>query len=583
MGWMYKFSLYSIVLSIFLFTVSLVQAKNLSMAEVQAKLAQLRKESPNTKCTKESDWQACIELFLDNDRDLYYEQITKDLTVEKKIALSNYFIDYVLNNNDISLDDTLSENEKRMRIGLHREKFLYGTLNRVPRRLSENIFSYNLKSSNFLRYISTSDISNPYKYLRKSATQIDDVPNERYGRLIAKTYYEKLVHDISCLPDFYDNVLLNCGLCDKQSYLNKFLQLPDYGQNINPQSPQTSIEFNYIFKPVLQFGYVNEMFSVKYQNSIVTSVQEIPYFVDNVLRQCSDCNDSQFYVSLQKTAGFGETAKNFFESIEYRYVLKNLSPEEIADKYLEYAVDGRIDIPAFYADILDRFKTLKETEYYSRLIGLTDFGKDLEWERILDSVEYQYVLKKLNLKTVLTTRGQNYNITIKTGYSKNLSFEFKSSCEYAYAESQDEELGFFEAIFSGGASGKRVQYDVYNCSPNSESLNKIKRISSAISDMTAYRSLTPDGAWKYYKATSQELLYNSQSSTLQAQGEDMKNLCLSITEYKSMCYNIQNEDMKNLCLGITEYKNMCYNIQNEDMKNLCLAVAQGQETCYFIK
>jgi len=68
--------------------------------------------------------------------------------------------------------------------------------------------------------------------------------------------------------------------------------------------------------------------------------------------------------------------------------------------------------------------------------------------------------------------------------------------------------------------------------------------------------------------------------------EDMKNSCLAQTKHDDMfCYGIKNEDMKNSCLAQTKHDDMfCYGIKNEDMKNSCLAQTKHDDMfCYGIK
>ena len=117
-----------------------INAKKLTMAEVKAKLSQLKKDSPHNQCINKNNWRFCVDLIIGNDQDLYFDKITTNLDQTKKIALTNYLIDYVLKNKEIRNDERLTENERASLLALHKDRHEYGLVERIPERLLKMIF-----------------------------------------------------------------------------------------------------------------------------------------------------------------------------------------------------------------------------------------------------------------------------------------------------------------------------------------------------------------------------------------------------------------------------------------------------------
>jgi hypothetical protein len=482
-----------------------VNAKKLTMAEVKAKLSQLKKDSPHNQCVNKNNWRVCVDLIIGNDRDLYFKKITSDLDQTKKIALTNYLIGYVLKNKEILTDERLTKNERKSLLALRKEQHEYGLVERIPERLLKTIFDFDLKSSNFFMYIAFPYYASATDYLAKSAKQHDNAKKEVYGKLIAKTYYKKLVNNIESLPVFYDQVLSKCTFCDKKYYVAKFNKLPSYGKNIKTSSPRSSIEFNYVFKPSIEAGWIDEKLSIRYQNLFLTNVKEIPYFIDSVLNKCSNCNNSNTYKNLVKTKGFGSNARDFFQSIEYKYVLKHFPYHEVVSKYFDYAVDFERDLPKFFDSILNKCSSgCSPTEYYKKALQLSDINFNLDLNSFSSSLIYQYVIKNLSYNIKGYSSGSDFSLNLSVA-NKSFNTSFNGVCDYSHATSSRDDATFWQAL--RGASEAINHHDIYKCRLSSNDLNRIEKFTQIMKSTDDYHDIVAKKSWTDARFTYATLIY----------------------------------------------------------------------------
>ena len=503
---MFKQSIPIVILSIVLIFCSLTsQAQKLSMADVKAKLAQLKKQSPHHKCTNQNDLKSCVDLIVGNDRDIYFDKIVADLSLSKRVKLSNYLIEYVLNNKEILTDERLTQNEKESLYALHKEKYQYGLVERIPKRLLEEVYSFNLKSSNFFRFISTPKYMRTAEYLSKSAMQEDNVKNEVFGKLIAKTYYKNLVNNISSLPAFFDRVLAKCPQCNRRGYFAKFYNLPAYGKKIDPLSPRTSIEYNYIFKPSIKAGWIDAKLSSRYQKVLLTRVQEIPHFIDNVLSKCADCNSEDTYRNLVHTNGFGNNARNFFESIEYKYVLRHFPYHEVVEKYFDYAVAYESDLPKFFDTVLAKCQSAcSKQEYYKKALQLSSIDLNLNLERFSNRLIYQYVVKYLDYQVKAYSSEKEFSLLLSVA-GHTFSTIFKGVCEYSHATSSRDSATFFQAL--RGASEAINHYDIYNCKLPQADIRRIETFTQVMNSQRDFSQIVTRTTWSRSQFTYDILIY----------------------------------------------------------------------------
>jgi hypothetical protein len=518
-----------------------VNAKKLTMAEVKAKLSQLKKDSPHNQCVKKNNWRVCVDLIIGNDRDLYFKKITSDLNQTKKIALTNYLIDYVLKNKEILTDERLTINERKSLLALRKEQHEYGSVDRIPERLLKTIFDFNLKSSNFFMYIAFPYYVSATDYLSKSAKQHDNAKKEVYGQLIAKTYYKKLVNNIESLPTFYDQVLSKCSFCDKKYYLSKFSQLLSYGKNIKASSPRSSIEYKYVFKPSIEAGWIDEKLSTRYQNLLLTNVKEIPYFIDKVLNKCSNCNKTNTYNKLVKTNGFGNNARDFFQSIEYKYVLKHFPYNEVVAKYFDYAVDYERDLPKFFDTVLNKCGiACSQKEYYEKALQLSDINFNLNLSSFSSSLIYQYVVKNLSYSIKGYSSGSNFSLHLSVA-NKSFITSFNGVCDYSHATSSRDSTTLWQSL--KGASEAINHHDVYKCQLSNNDLNRIEKFTQIMESTGDYPDIIAKKSWTDARFTYATLIYPpSSSSASSSSGGSAQNYVM--VNFESVCGLIACQDKK---------------------------------------
>jgi len=490
---------------ILLFTPTSTYAEKLNLAEIKAKLTKIKSNSPHTQCTEQHKVESCVDLIIGNDRDIYFKEITNNLTLKKQIALSNYVIEYVLKDKEILTDERLTNNEKNSLHALHLKQYEYGLVERIPKRLLNKVYSFNLKSSNFFKYISTPKYNRTPKFLTKSAMQKDNDKNEVFGTLIAETYYRNIVNHLSSLPVFFDKVLSVCTLCDRREYVSKFHKLPGYGKNIAADSPRASIEYNYIFKPSISEGWVNESLSERYQKLLVTNVSEIPYFIDSVLSTCTNCDKPNTYRNLVNTNGFGSQARNFFESIEYNYVLKHFPYHEVVGRYFDYAVSFENDLPKFFDTVLAKCQQHCDNQtYYKKALQVPNINLNLDLERFRERYIYQYVVKNLPYSISAYSSEKTFSLVLSTD-GQSFRTSFSGTCKYSHATSSRDSVTFFQAM--RGASEAINHYDVYSCKLPKRALDRIEKFTKVMSLHNDFNKIVSRTNWSRSEFTYATLIY----------------------------------------------------------------------------
>jgi hypothetical protein len=477
----------------------------LSLDEVKSKLELISESAPHNLCVQQRQLTACVDLIVGNDRDVYFNEIITDLDHDKKIELSNYLIEYVLKNKEILEDERLDERERRSLHAIHKKSYKYGLIERIPKRLRDMVYSFNIKSSNFFHYIATPRHKRDKRILVKAATQKDNEPNEKYGKLITRTYYDDIVDHINKLPTFFDNVLAQCRLCDRKRYYSEFHNLPGYGQKVLADSPLTSVEYKYIFKPSIEAGWIDAFLTSSYQAMLVTNVKEIPRFVEEVLAPCDQCNEMKNYRKLLKTPGFGSNARDFFASIEYNYVIKHFPYHEVAAHYFDYAVSYESDLPAFFDSVLAKCNmNCPILAYYKKALNLTELDLTLDLASFTERTIFRYVVKNLQYSVKAYSTNKTLNIYLSVdGHRFNKRFDGK--CAFNYATSSRDSATFFQAL--RGASEAINHYDVYQCELPQADISLIERFVQTVRAPHELSEIKSHTKWVHSVFTYDELIY----------------------------------------------------------------------------
>jgi hypothetical protein len=300
-------------------------------------------------------------------------------------------------------------------------------------------------------------------------------------------------------------VLSVCTLCDRREYVSKFHNLPGYGKNIAADLPRTSIEYNYIFKPSISNGWVNASLSERYQKLLVTNVSEIPYFIDSVLSTCSNCDNPSTYRNLVKTNGFGNKARNFFESIEYNYVLKHFPYHEVVARYFDYAVSFENDLPKFFDTVLAKCQQYCDNQtYYKKTLQLPKLDLNLDIERFRNRLVYQYVVKNLPYNISAYSSEKTFSLILSTG-GQSFRTSSRGTCEYNHATSSRDSASFFQAM--RGASEAINHYDVYSCKLPKLAINRIEKFTQVMNSQSDFNKIVSRTNWSRSEFTYATLIY----------------------------------------------------------------------------
>ncbi len=223
------------------------------------------------------------------------------------------------------------------------------------------------------------------------------------------------------------------------------------------------------------------------------------------------------------------------------------------------------------------------SNFRSNIMKLSDFGKNLNLNNFLTSIEYKYILKNLKFKLNLFNNVDYYELDIILKEKKFQTFKIKSQCQEKGKFTQQEEIGLFES-FAGALIGSQghknsdtftVHYVKLQCKAKQSDLINIKKL-----DISAYNILNKK-LWNVNIKGKSYFNYDSTSSSGSG-SNDLKSLCLAESGKGGNCYSINDSDVKNYCLGVTKDSSYCYAVNDSDTKNSCIASSKGKSYCYAI-
>jgi hypothetical protein len=290
----------------------------------------------------------------------------------------------------------------------------------------------------------------------------------------------------------------------------------------------------------------------------------------------------EFYALFSKKINnLSATEINFNYALALNSKLQNDLKVEttLLSNFFDLSVKSIKDIPQWTNSMIKFGKQNIISNFRAKIMKLSDFGKSLNLNNFLSSIEYKYIFKNMKLKKAGKIRqyGDKYGIYLEYP-DKTINLTSKPTCKTTGQTSTSEfSCGFFWANTCVGT------YEEYSCTGDT---SKIAQIEQHILGTTKIANTLSKG-WKYDHMISRYTKSSSSSSS--SYDEDLKNLCLANnnSDYKSSCYSINNEDLKNLCLANnhSDYKSSCYSINNENLKNLCLANNNSdyRSSCYSIK
>jgi hypothetical protein len=164
-------------------------------------------------------------------------------------------------------------------------------------------------------------------------------------------------------------------------------------------------------------------------------------------------------------------------------------------------------------------------QFQGDLITLNDFGNNLSIDNFFDSIEYQYVLKHMPIRTNFRRSEDKNTIDVAFDGGK-LSFELQGDCEFKGEQAVTSETTFLDSLFTLGASDMTNYYNQYACETSSGDLVKIKTFSEKLNSLNAYNKLVANQDWNYRSRSSRTTDYHynraaSSSSTRPAAPQNL--------------------------------------------------------------
>lgn len=270
----------------------------------------------------------------------------------------------------------------------------------------------------------------------------------------------------------------------------------------------------------------NELFT--YLLNKTKNINQVKQFF-TLLRKCSDCNKEDHYKNAQRVAGFGKdlTEDNFLKSIEYNYVLKNITP---------------------------KINPIRKKRMYGFTANYGYFSMDFTQP---GDCQFSHSISEEGLKGLIFSKRVVRDYDIYKCYSKN--------------ESNKMLIKLSNIDISHINDIKEINWDYY------------------IHTNTTYLA-NNKGNNRYFSAADQKDIClaatnrKNKYSCYQIKDEEIHNMCIGISERPVSCYSIKNQDLQNFCLAASgQFRNACYQIKDSELKEACIGVSHYSNNCYNVK
>jgi len=335
--------------------------------------------------------------------------------------------------------------------------------------------------------------------------------------LTYSSVYSQIINKINSLSDEQINYDYTLALMNKLKSLNINLDASKEILLAKQESLETRIN--------------DKLFS-----SSVQSIKDVPNWMNKMIQSGRENRISNYIPQVLKLKDFGKTLtpNNFLNSIEYKYILKDLTLQNVS-------------------------KIENNDKYYG--ISLNYSNKTID----------------LTQKPTCTKTGKTSTSEFRCG------FFLMNTCVGTY--------DYYNCKGDTSAIAK-VEKTLKGTTKVATALNKGWVYEPMISRYTKSDS-SSGSSGGYGKDLKNLCLANNyssyRSSCYSINDENLKNLCLAnnYSSYRSSCYSINDENLKNLCLAnnYSSYRGSCYSINDENLKNLCLAnnYSSYRSSCYSIK
>lgn len=323
----------------------------------------------------------------------------------------------------------------------------------------------------------------------------------------AKRYFRQYVKDEATLIGFYDNVLSACPTCNPLDFLERGASAARaYSSNVETRKRP--------FDSLLESKNFDEATAYKYIDTVVTSPNEIPYFIDVVLNNCLACDRQSILKRLVSVQGFGANVQDsFFDSIEYNSVLKSLPYEDVVSSYFSYVVNKPADFEIFFNDILAKCTGCDKENYAKLAIRKLDQEHlTINLNSFSSNPTFVNAISLLPSTVEAKTVKDEYLVKLRAGgriFEKSIS----GDCTFSRKATNVKDAGFLDTLFTG-ADARRNYYDVYKCKLSGADLSLMKGFLSSINKSSSFSNMQSKTVWDYYKFTGDDkIVYERAPST----------------------------------------------------------------------
>lgn len=181
----------------------------------------------------------------------------------------------------------------------------------------------------------------------------------------------------------------------------------------------------------------------------------------------------------------------------------------IFTELFKVSVSSVAQLPAFFSSLAN-CSQCDSRHFYSMSKSLADFGKNLNLDSFIDSIEYRNVLRHEPITVGYSQDGSSFVVKISYAGGEHRK-SYSANCQTRGSESRTESVGFFEGMFAPSTT-KTVAYESSECRPRPDDIRHLANLERTLTgsskSSTAFES---QGPWARRVAVSSS--YDRSSSS----------------------------------------------------------------------
>lgn len=312
--------------------------------------------------------------------------------------------------------------------------------------------------------------------------------------------------------DFYKSTLTSCSDCNSKEFHVRSIER---SKIYDPSSSGVKELVSLIQK----MDEVDQSVVNAFIRTSVSSINDVPYFSENVLSACKDCDQLASYAGFLNLGDFGKSFNGSIEgSPEHRFILSKLPYSYTVSSYFTHFVNTPDDFQTFFTSILPKCAECDTESYVKRAIRSLDSNYlNIDISSFQSEPEFKFAVSRSSYEIDSKTDNDVYTVRLKSS-GRTFKQDFTGNCSFSRKATRVKDAGFLDTLFTG-ADARKNFYDVYNCKLPDNYWLPVKEFAKSVNRKASIPALKENSQWDYYKYTGDEKIVYERSPSSYAPTE----------------------------------------------------------------